>query len=169
MPDKDRHAGNIGGHFNRGVKDALGLCHHFPLFISGAVFHNIADLRDHIKGDLFGKRVGLDRVIDVDTPRLVEQLVHRRFPRTRNRLVGRNYHPLYLRRVVQRLERYHHLYGRAVWVGDDILAPVLAKVVGERLAVHFGNNKRAVGVVAKLRGVVDDQSALLPGARRKGF
>ena len=60
-------------------------------------------------------------VADEDVARLLEQLVHAALARARNRLVGRDHHPLDLRRVVQRLQRHHQLRGRAVRVGDDVL------------------------------------------------
>ena len=67
------------------------------------------------------KNAGLVGIADEDIARLLEQLVHPRFPGARDRLVGGDDHPLDLRRIVQRLQRHDQLGGRAIGVGDDVL------------------------------------------------
>jgi hypothetical protein len=54
-------------------------------------------------------------------------------------------------RVVQRLQRDHHLDRRAVRVRDDPARPV-----NRVLEVHLGDDERALGVHAPRAGVVDD-------------
>ena len=57
-----------------------------------------------------------------DGARLVEELVHRVLAGAGDRLIGRDDDALDLRVVVQRLQRHDELRGRAVRVGDDVLA-----------------------------------------------
>ena len=99
---------------------------------------------------------------DVDALGLVPELVHRLLARARDRLVGRDDDPLDPRAVVQRLQRHHHLRGRAVGVGDDVLGGVAL----DRVRVHLRHDQRHLGVVAVERRVVDHDAAGLGGDRR---
>ena len=92
---------------------------HLPLFLGRAVIHELVDMRDAVEGDFLGEL--LRRALFVHEGRLgvVEQLVHAFLAGARHRLVGRDDHALDLELVVQRLQRHHHLDGRAVRVGDD--------------------------------------------------
>ncbi len=64
--------------------------------------------------------------------------------------------------IVQRLERHHHLDGRAIRIGDD--AALL--IERDRLRIDLGHDQRHVLVHAELRGVVDHHRAGLGGTRR---
>ena len=83
----------------------------------------------------------LGRIADEDVAALLEQLVHPRLARARDRLVGRHHHALDRRGIVQRLQRHDHLRGRAVGVGDDVLALVAV----DRVGVHLGHDQRHIG------------------------
>ena len=87
--------------------------------------------------------------------RLLEQLVHALLARAGNRLIGRDDDALDPGAVVQRLQRHHHLRGRAVGVGDD----VLVLVAHDRVGVHLGHDQRHVRVQAVERRVVDHDAA----------
>ena len=76
---------------------------------------------DDVEGDLLGERPRLGGIADEDVAALLEQFVHARLARARDRLVGGDDHPPDRRRVVERLQRHHHLRGRAIGVGDDVL------------------------------------------------
>ena len=64
---------------------------------------------------------------------------------------------------MQRLQRHHHLDGRAVGHGDD----VLFRVARQRLRIDLRHDQRDVGVHAELAGFIDDDGAGLRGARRE--
>ncbi len=117
---------------------------------------------DDVEGDLLGE---LDRLIglaDEDVAALLEQFVHARFAGARDRLVGGDDDALDRRGVVEGLQRDHHLRGRAVRVGDDILL----RVAGERVGIHFRDDQRHVRVHAEMGAVVDDRAAGRGGLRR---
>ena len=76
----------------------------------------------------------------------------------RRGLVGGHDDPLDPRQVVQRLERHHHLDGRAVGVGDDA-----AGDVAQGVGVDLGDDQRHLGVHAPGAGVVDDDGTGLRG------
>jgi len=59
---------------------------------------------------------------------------------------------------VQRLQRHHQLRGRAVWVGDDVLAAVLRHVGGENVTVDFRHDQRHALVVAPGGRIIDDDA-----------
>ena len=159
MRDEHGHAHAGRGQLDRGVEDLLGLDRHLPLFLRGAVVHELVDVRDGVEGDFLGQVLGLHRLIDVDAAGLAEQLVHGILARPGNRLVGRGDHALDAGGFVQRLERHHQLDGRAVRVGDDVLPPVLLGPVQQGVGVDLGHHQRTVGVHAEVRGVVDDDGA----------
>jgi hypothetical protein len=101
---------------------------------------------------------------DEDRAALLEQFVHARLARARNRLVGRDDHPLDLRRIVQRLQRHHHLRGRAVGIGDDVAGLVAVN----RIGIHFGHDQRHVRVHPVERAVVDHDATLRGGLGAHG-
>ena len=55
VADEDRHANAGGGHEDLRVEDLLGLDHHLPLFLGGAVIHEDVDLGNDVEGDLLGE------------------------------------------------------------------------------------------------------------------
>ena len=83
-------------------------------------------------------------------------------PGAGDRLVSGDHHTLDLPLVVQRLQRHHHLDGRAIRIGDDPALGELPQVV----RVHLRHHQRHVGVHAELAGVVDHHAAGLGCARR---
>ena len=97
---------------------------------------------DDVEGDLLGEFVRLGGIADEDVAALLEQFVHAGFPGAGDRLIGRDDHPFDFGRIVQRLQRHHHLRGRAIRVGDDVLPPVAV----DRLRVHLGHDQRHVRV-----------------------
>ena len=103
----------------------------------------------------------LGGVADEDVADLLEQLVHPRLARARDRLIGRDDDALDPRGVVQRLERDDHLRGRAIRVGDDVLRAIAL----DRLRVHLGHDQRHVGVHAVERRIVDHRAARRGEAR----
>ena len=122
-----------------GIEDLLRLDHHLPLFLGRPVFHEDVDLRNDVEGDLLLEllRRHLGRRV-VDGLGLVPELVHPFLPGARDGLVGGDDDALDPRPVVQRLQRHHHLRGRAVGVRDDHLVAVAL----DRLGVHFRHDQR---------------------------
>ena len=111
--------------------------------------------------------VNLPRLVgiaDEDVAALLEQLVHARLAGAGDRLVGRDDHALDRRRVVQRLQRHHHLRGRAIGVGDDVLASIAV----DRVGIHLGHDQRHVRVHPVERAVVDHRAAGRGGAWAHG-
>src|SRR4028119_2081795 len=94
-------------------------------------------------------------------PALPEHLVHALLPRARDRLVGRDDDALDPGGIVERLQGDHHLGGRAIGIGDDVLAAIAVDGVG----VHLRHDQRHVRVHPVERAVVDDGAAR-GGARR---
>ena len=117
---------------------------------------------DDVEGDLLGEFDRRVAVADEDVAALLEQFVHARLPRARDRLVGCDDDPLDRRGIVQRLQRDDHLRGRAIGVGDDVLGAIAV----DRLGVHLGHDQRHVGVHAVQRAIVDHGAAGGGGARR---
>ena len=142
MADEDRHAHAGRGHLDLRIEDLLGLDHHLPFLLGRAVVEEVVDVRDDVEGDLLGELHRLVGIADEDVAALLEQLVHARLAGAGDRLVGRDDDPLDRRRVVQRLQRHHHLRGRAIRVGDDVLAPIEV----DRLGIHLGHDQRHVRV-----------------------
>ena len=160
MADKDRYAGAGGEQLDGRIENFLGLNHHLPLFLGRAVFHEGVDVGDDVEGNLLGKSLRLDLVIDVDALGLGPQLVHGRLATAGHRLIGRTVHALDLGTIMDRLERHHQLDGRTVRVGNDAL---LGHTI-ERFRVHFRYDQGDIRVHAPGRGVVDDN-----GARSRDF
>ena len=97
---------------------SFGLLYHFLLFLCVAVIEEDVDVRDEVAEDGMGEFLGgkaLYAVYEV----LVSLLSC-----ARDCLVCRIHHSLYLKGVVQGLERHHSLYGGAVGVCDYALVPV---------------------------------------------
>ena len=65
-------------------------------------------------------------------------------------------------RIMQRLQRDHHLDGRAIGIGDDV---ALTKAL-KRFAVHLRHDQRHVRVHAEMGRVVDHGAAGFRGTRR---
>ena len=124
MADEHRHAHAGRGQLDLGVEDLLGLGHHLPLFLGRAVVHEHVDMRDDVEGDSLGELLRPRPIGDEHGARLLEQLVHGLLAGARDRLVGGHHDAPDRRRVVQRLQRHDQLRGRAVRVGDDVLACV---------------------------------------------
>ena len=122
VADEHRHAHAGGGELDLGVEDLLGLDHHLPLFLGVAVLHEHVDVGDHVEGDALGELLGLDVLQRVDRLGLAIELVQPILAGAGHRLIGRDDDALDGRLVVQRLQRDDELRGRAVRIGDDVLA-----------------------------------------------
>ncbi len=163
MADEDRHPNAGRGDLDRGVHDLLGLGDHLPFLLGRAVLHEDVDMGNDVEGDLLRVDLGLDLLAGhVDALGLVPELVHRLLAGAGDGLVGRDDDAGDARPVVDRLQRHHHLRGRAVGVGDD----VLAGIARDRVRVHLGHDQRHLGVVAIERRVVDHDAASLGGDGR---
>ncbi len=114
-----------------------------------------------VEGDALGELLGLECLVDEEALGLVQQFVHAFLAGARRRLIGRHHDALDDDGVVDRLQRHHHLDGRAVRVGDD----AAALVAGDRLGVDLGHDQRHVGVHPPVRRVVDHDRAGLGRAR----
>ena len=162
MADEHRHAHAGRGHLDVGIENLAGLGRHLPFLLGRAVVHEDVDMRDAVEGDLLGELFLLDGIVDIDPAGLVEELVHRLAAGAGDRLIGRDDDALDAREIVQRLQRHHHLDGRAIGIGDDAALLELP----DRLRIDLGHHERHVLVHAEVRGVVDDDGARLGGARR---
>ncbi len=165
VADKYRHPDAGGVHLDIRVENLLGLDHHFPLFFRRAVLHEHVNMRDDVEGDRLGElflKLVL-RFVHVDPAGLIEQLVHARLAGARYGLIGGDHHPADAGRVMQRLQRHHHLNGGAVGIGDDIALTVL----GDGFRVHFRHDQGHVGLHPEAGRVVDHHGAGISGARRE--
>jgi hypothetical protein len=81
------------------------------------------------------------------------------FAGARDRLIGRDDDALDAGAVMQRLQRHHHLRGRAVGVRDDHLVAIFL----DRVGVHLGHDQRDRRVIAVKRAVIDHHAALRGG------
>jgi hypothetical protein len=142
MADEDRHA-----HAGRGHLDRLGSR---IFFVSATIFHSSLVEPSSRKTSICGitlKAICLELLRRDLLARartalgLVPQLVHALLAGARHGLIGRHHHPLDPRAVVQRLQRHHHLRGRAVGVRDDVL--VLVAI--DRVGIHLGHDQRDAG------------------------
>ena len=163
MTDEHRHA--YAGRADRdiGIENFAGLDRHFPFFLGRAVIHEDINVRDHVERDLLGQLLRLDRVVDVDRPGLIEQLVHRGATGARDRLVGGDHDPFDAGQIVQWLQRHDHLDRRAVRVGDDAALAVMR----DRLRIDLGHDQRHVRLHPEAGGVVDDNRTGLGRTRRE--
>src|SRR5690606_38781235 len=156
VADEDGHACARGRYLDLGIQDLLRLGHHLPFLFRVAVLHEDVDVRNDVEGDLLRELLRLDLLAwDVLALGLVPQLVHGLFAGARDGLVGRDDYALDRRVVVQRFQDDHHLCGRAVRVGNDIL---LAEVL-HRLRIHLRHDQRHVLVVTPGRGIIDYRAA----------
>ena len=94
-----------------GVEDLPGLDRHLPLFLGRAVVHELVDMRDAVEGDFLGELLRRALLVHEGGLGVVEQLVHPLLARAGDGLVGGDHHAPDLERVVQRLQRHHHLDG----------------------------------------------------------
>jgi hypothetical protein len=58
MTDEHRHAHAGRGQLDLRIEDLLGLGHHLPLFLGGAVLHEDVDMRNDVEGDALGELLG---------------------------------------------------------------------------------------------------------------
>jgi hypothetical protein len=112
-------------------------------------------VRNDVESDLLGELHRGVAVADEDVARLLEQFVHALLAGARDRLVGRHDDPLDPGGIVERLQRDDHLRGRAVGIGDDILA----RIARDRLRINLRHDQRNVRIHAVERAVVDDDAA----------
>ena len=163
MADKYRYAHASCGDLHLGIENLLGLGNHLPLFLGRAILQEFVDVRNDVECNLLGELLRLGLITNENRARLFEQFVHPRFAGTGNRLIGRHDHALDLRSVVERLQRNHHLRGRAVRVGDDITRLVTIN----RVWVHLRNNQGNIRIHAIERAVVDHGAASSSKFRRE--
>ena len=155
MADEDRHAHAGRRDRDIGIEDLARLHLHLPLLLGRAVGHEDVDMGDAVEGDLLGEALAVDRRIGVDGAGLVEELVHRLLAGAGDRLIGGHDHALDPRQIMQRLQRHHHLDGRAIGIGDD----VALLVAGDGIGIDLRHDQRHVGIHAELGGIVDDDAA----------
>ena len=151
---------------DRRVENLLRLRRHLPFFLGETVIKKFIDMRDGVEGNLLGEYFRACQIIHKDAAGLVEQLVHRRLAGPRHRLIGRHNNPLHAKPVMKRLQRDDKLGCRTIRIGDDVAATILAQHPIHRIGIHLRHDQRHVFIHAKGRGIVDDDTASLAGARR---
>ena len=153
------------GDLDLGIQNLLGLDHHLPFLLGVAVFHEDVDVRNDVEGDGLGERlhVVVFRLVHEDAAGLIEQFVHAFLAGAGRRLIGRDDNPRDIADVVQRFQRHHHLDGRAVGVGDD----VLPGIAGDGLRIDLRHHQRNVRVHPEVGRIVDDDRAGGRGAGRE--
>ena len=96
---------------------------------------------------------------------LLGQFVDRLLAGTRYCLVSRHVNTRDSYRVLDGLECHHHLYRRAIRIGDD--AAIL--VLRDGMRIHFRHHQRNIPVVAEVRGIVDHHATGSRSHRRVLF
>ena len=159
MADEHGNAHARRGELDLGIENLLGLDHHLPLFLGIARIHEHIDMRNDVEGDLLGELLWRWLVGDENALGLRPQFVEAFLARPRHRLIGRHNDALDLGHVVERLQGHDELRRRAIRVGDDIAAVGPRHIVRQHMGVHFRNHQRHILLVAKARGIIDDDAA----------
>ena len=149
---RDANAGRINQ--DVGILENLSsLPDHLHLFLRIAVVQQPVDLRYDVEGHgFFPIRLRRDFAAIQECAALRRQQFHGKAAGAGDGLVGGYVDALDPRRLVDGLQRHHHLDRRAVGIGNDAAIRVLGDAVRIALRHHQGN----VVVVAELRGIVDD-------------
>lgn len=76
MVDKDWYVGVGGEQFDGWIENFFGFNYYFLFFFGCVVFYEGVDVGDDVEGNLFGKSLWFDFVIDVDVFGLGLQFVY---------------------------------------------------------------------------------------------
>src|SRR3569833_986797 len=171
MAVEDRHTDRGGIDPYGGIlEDLPGLPHYLhllariaiilePVYLRHAVEGNL--LRDHMCLNSPGSPMG-QAFAAQQRDGLLDELLDSLTPGAGYRLVSGHVDALDSDGVVNGLERYHELNGRAVGIRDDIAVFVR----GDGVRIDFRDNQRHVVVVTELGSVVDDDATGGGGFRR---
>ena len=114
-----------------------------------------------VKGDLLGKLRNRRRIVHERALGLTKQLVHAIFPRTRHRLIRRNYNTLDLEQIMQRLQGHYHLCSGTVRVRDNATTRLL-----QRFSIHFRHNQRNARLHTEMGRIIDHDTTRCRSLRR---
>ncbi len=128
------------------LQDLLGFPHHLHLFFGVAVVLELVDVRERVERDLLREDFRVNRLTVQQIGCLSRQFTDGARAGAGDRLIGRDVDADDLRDVVNRLERNHHLYGRAVRVGNYVARIGLIQAV----RVHLGHHERDISLVSEL-------------------
>ncbi len=162
MADEDRDADAGRADLDLRIEDLLGLDHHFHSSLVEPSSRKSPAWGMTLKAICLVKVARLGAVADEDVAALLEQFVHPRLAGAGDRLVGGDDDAPDRRGVVQRLQRHHHLRGRAIGIGDDVALAIAV----DRLGIHLGHDQRHVRIHPEIGAVVDHRAARRGGDRR---
>ena len=126
---------------------------HLHFFLGVVIFKENVDVGQAVEGNAVGVGLVFGIAPVEEVAHLALQLFNTLLPGARNRLIGGNNHAPDFGRIVQGLERHHHLDGGAVGIGDD------AVMVFQGLGVDFGHHQGAAVIHAPCGGVVHHDAA----------
>ena len=117
MASDDRNPDSCGCYHDGIIlQDLPGLIDHFHFFFSIGIIKEYITMRKAIPVD--GMRIGL---LSFYTGPLILHLPNSLYPCSGNRLVSRNNNPFDFVGFMQGGKGQHHLYGRAIRIGNDLV------------------------------------------------